>query len=501
VKYLLKNGIIVTPTTEFLGSVLVKGSKISKIFKEGENLPSVSEKELINCDGSYILPGIIDPHVHLRDFQQSHKETIDSATKAAITNGVTTVIAMPNTIPSLDSIENIKKYIHKIKETANCNVGLYSLLPKDGVRNYFRELGKLGIFGIKIYPGDSPNLLNWELLRDLWDKLKGNYNEYIGNLSEFVHKLDVHLDHYYTKSQLKEFAAKWAPILQEIAQNRFHVLFHADVPLDPKTRHIRFKTFEGIHNSDLVAHSANHSKLQELFHIYFIFEILRLTDLEHVPSITFCHVSSMEAINLIRMLKQKFSLNRIFIEITPHHTYLHQKIQLQTQSHGKVLPPLRTEEDNRFIQHLLTSENLDSFFYGSDHAPHSLEEKTLEFFESPPGFPSLDIYTKFILTQYINNKWDLRNFVFYSSYNPARIYQIKNKGWIHPGYDADLLIFRKNLSGVLKSERFLSASPVCPYPLENFTVKIENVFLLGIKISKNMIGKYISRSYKWTGPK
>lgn len=496
-RHLLKNGIIVTPTSQKKGSILIKGSKIAKIFETGEEVPSVSPEEVVDCTECFILPGIIDPHVHLRDFEQSYKETIGSGTKAAITNGITTVLGMPNTTPPLDSIENVKSYKAKIKESAHCNVGLYSRLPKQYAEGYLHEMKKLGIFGIKVYPGDSPKILNWELLLDLWDKLKEQFNEYIQDLDEFIHKLDVHLDHHYSKSQLRSYTEKWIPILAELEKQKLHVLFHADVPLDSKTREIRYKTFEGIHKSKLKAHSVNHSKLQELLHIYFIFQILRLTGLEKFPPITFCHVSSIEAVQLIQKLQIETSNKKIYIEITPHHTYLHYNMDLPILSHGKVLPPLRTKEDNIELQKFMNIKRIDEIFYGTDHAPHSLEEKNQDFFKTPPGFPSLDVYSIFTLTKFFENNWDLKNFAYYASYNPARIYQIKKKGWIHHGYDADLLIIRKVSPYDLSVDKFQSASKISPYPLKNLTVKIKQVFIEGKNVRTERMGKFISRAYKW----
>ena len=91
-RHLLKNGTIVTPKSQKMGSILIKGSKIAKILEHGEDLPPVSPEEIVDCTECFILPGIIDPHVHLRDFKQSYKETIASGTRAAITNGITTVL-------------------------------------------------------------------------------------------------------------------------------------------------------------------------------------------------------------------------------------------------------------------------------------------------------------------------------------------------------------------------------------------------------------------------
>jgi len=495
VRYLLKNGNIITPDQIFLGSILIKNSKISKIYDKADNLPLVREEETIDCTDCFIIPGIIDPHVHLRDFDQHHKESIDTCTKAAIENGVTMVIGMPNTIPRLNSINSIKDYINKIKETAVCDVGLYAVLPETDLSDYLRNLQKIGVFGIKIYPGDSPNLLNWNPLLQMWEDLKEEMNEYLGNLDEFIEKLDEYIRLNYPSSQFRENIAGWVDVIGMISKYHLHLLFHADIPLESKIREIRFKTFEGIHQSPLVSHSANHSKLQELLHIYFVFCLLRNCESKFIPSITFCHVSSIEAIHFIEKLNAKLLSCPIYFEITPHHTYLHQNIELDIPSYGKVLPPLRLQVDNREIQQFLNSSNHCQVFYGSDHAPHSLEEKKLDFDHAPPGFPNLDIYPKFILSRFLENGRDLRKFVLYSSYNPSQIYQIKNKGVINAGYDADLVVFREMQPYTISIESFHSKSRICPYPLEKITVQIEHVFLKGKKVPQTK-GKYIARTYK-----
>jgi dihydroorotase len=145
----------------------------------------------------------------------------------------------------------------------------------------------------------------------------------------------------------------------------------------------------------------------------------------------------------------------------------------------------------------MNTNRVENIFYGTDHAPHSLEEKNQDFFNSPPGFPSLDVYSIFTLTKFFENNWDLKNFAYYASYNPARIYQIKKKGWIYPGYDADLLVIRKVSPYVLSVDKFQSESKVGPYPLQNLNVKIEQVFIEGKNARTNKKGKFISRAYKW----
>ncbi|MBN2154754.1 MAG: dihydroorotase family protein [Candidatus Lokiarchaeota archaeon] len=497
-RYLLEKGWIVTPFSTQIGTILIKGSKISHIFTEDEQLPAIDEKQRINCRGKYILPGIIDPHVHLRDLNQIHKETIESGTQAAISNGITSIIAMPNTSPPLNCIETIKKYTRKIRQTAHCNVGIYAKLPSvsQNLREYCRHLKKLGVFGIKIYPGDNPEIINWEPLVRIWEDNKEEFNEYIDDQDRLLVKIQNYVDNLYSETQFAQQIHGWEELFMETAKSHLHLLFHADVPLDSQVREIRFKTFDAIHKSSLVAHSTNYNKLQELLHIFFIFKILNSNQSFLCPPITFCHVSSMQAIQLIEKLRKDLPHIKITIEITPHHTYLSQKIELPYSSHGKVLPPLRLEEDNLYIQHLLHSHNLSQFYYGSDHAPHSEKEKAKNFLLTPSGFPSLDVYSKYILSKYFENEWDLRHFTFYSSYNPARIYHIKKRGLIYPGYFADLIIFEKVPVYSLNKEDFKSTSPICPYPLNNIQVLISDVFLNGKNLLESK-GTFIARSYNW----
>jgi dihydroorotase len=132
-------------------------------------------------------------------------------------------------------------------------------------------------------------------------------------------------------------------------------------------------------------------------------------------------------------------------------------------------------------------------FIGTDHAPHSLEEKMKPFLEAPSGFGALDFYVPYFLTQIFNGFLNLPDFVKYSSFQVAKSFNLTSKGRLEKQFDADIVIFKKVRPYNLKVDNFLSKSRVCPYDLNTLQARIMQVFLDGKLVVNNdpvLIEKY-----------
>ncbi len=158
-------------------------------------------------------------------------------------------------------------------------------------------------------------------------------------------------------------------------------------------------------------------------------------------------------------------------------------IKLKNLSIAKVLQPLRGINDNILLQKYVTQGRLS--YLGTDHAPHSLEEKTKSFLDAMSGFGSLDFYVPYFSTKIIEGFLSLTEFVKYASYNVAQSYNIKNKGKLDKGYDADILIIKKAEPYSINTTNFLSKSKISPYDLKDLKVKIMQVFLGGKLVVNN----------------
>ncbi|MBD3351423.1 MAG: amidohydrolase family protein [Candidatus Lokiarchaeota archaeon] len=492
-KILLSNGSIVLPDKIFRGELLIEDSKIGYLGQKiEENTIFENLDAEIDCESKYIFPGIIDPHVHLRDMKQKYKETVETGTKAAINNGVTSVFTMSNTVPRLSTPEFIRNYQKKIEKNIYCNVGIYGNISTGFNFNLMQDLKQLGIYGIKIYPGDTSSLflLDWSPMLDIYRILKGNFPD--NNVDPKLVK--IQFDEYFSvminKKNFEEKTSNWRKLFKRAAELNIPILLHTDVPILKIDREKEFNERVECGENLLNAHSQIYSKYQELVHILFTFEILKNIKNENVaesnkekelnviPSMRFCHVSCPESVELIKLLSNELNNQEFEIEVSPHHLFLnYSDVNPEKKTHAKVLPPLRSREDMMHIQKLFLSGAFS--FIGTDHAPHTTAEKNDTFFAAPAGFPSLDIYVPFFLTKIIDGFSSFQDFVKYASLYPAKHLKMKRKGILEENYDADLFVLKEVPPYQIEPKSFYSKSKLSPYNLDNIKVVVEQVFLDG----------------------
>jgi len=171
-KLLIKGGRVIDSETkrDEIADVLVEGDKITQIG----SIEPTSDMEVIDAEGMIVMPGVIDLHVHLRDFEQDYKETIESGTKAAINGGVTSVFAMPNTKPPLDNVESINKYQSLISETAACHTYIVGAITGGLKGEELADIGSYTSLGIKFITDDGFDVNDEELLEKAYLKAKEN---------------------------------------------------------------------------------------------------------------------------------------------------------------------------------------------------------------------------------------------------------------------------------------------------------------------------------------
>jgi len=359
--------------------VAIKDGKIAKISKLTAQEKSQSA-QLIDCQGLTILPGIIDDQVHFRDPGLTHKEDFSSGSRAAALGGITTFLDMPNTSPSTSTIALAQEKLAIAAEKSFVNYGIYIGATKDNIEE-LKACEKIpGIVGIKIFFGSSTGNL---LLNDI-DAIRRIFQEC--HLPIAIHSED-----------------------ETVLQNNIKIKEMAKSALE----HPRWRDVESALSSTL--------KLVNLAR-------------ECQRRIHILHITTSEEIELLARHKDLIS-----VEVTPQHLCLsspecYEKLGTLAQMN----PPIREKHHQMALWQGIKNGVVDVL--GSDHAPHTLEEKNKGYPNSPSGMPGVQTMLPIMLNFVSQNKLSLFSMVRLLSENPARIFGLHGKGELYVGADADLTI-------------------------------------------------------------
>lgn len=392
--FVLRNAKIVKAESIVEADLGVSDGQISKIGRIAED----GEQEK-NCNGLFVLPGLIDMHVHFRDPGFTHKEDFHTGSCAAASGGVTTVIDMPNTDPPTLTLEALEQKREIAREKSIVNFGFYMGLSG----NNLDEIKKAeNIAGVKIFMGSTTSGL---LMQD--EKII----EQLFLLGKFVM---VH--------------AEDEAIIQE----------HAKIYKDSQD--------PGVHSLIRPA-SAAYEASKKILHLAKKYD----------ARVHITHVSTKEEVDELR----KFAGPKITADCTPHHLYLTQSSYAELGNFVKVNPPLRTQKDSRALLKALREGVIQAV--ASDHAPHTKEEKQKPYQDAPSGVPGLSTMLPLLLDSVNHGELSLEAVAQFTSANPARILGIKNKGEIRKGFDADLVVVDMNKEQTVGVNGYFSKCGWSPY--------------------------------------
>jgi len=380
--------------------------RILKIAKE-TNLPSASTK--MNLKGHITLPGLIDPHVHLRNQQLAYKEDFFSGTAAAAAGGVTLTIDMPNNKPvTMDSI-SLRERMKLAERRAVVNVAFYSAFPQklEEVPSIVKE----GAVAFKLY------------------------------MSEKIGGLDVDDD----KLLLQAF--------NKVAKMGVPVAVHAE---DRKIlENMRRKMVEA-GRKDVEAYAEARPPEAEARAISRITQLAKKSGVQ----VHFCHVSS--AIGLNAFLTAKKAGLPVTCEVTPHHLLLSSGHLKRYRTLALTNPPLRTRKDVTALWSALKQGFVDAL--ASDHAPHTIEEKEVEsVWDAKPGIPGLETTLPLLLTQMNEGRLTMADLVRLTSEKPAEIFNLRNRGDLEEGNWADIVVVDINRKYKIDSSKFYSKAKYSPF--------------------------------------
>ncbi len=393
-----RNGTVVNQDGAALRDVGVTAGKVAAIG----DLSQSSAGEVVDCTGLHILPGVIDSQVHFREPGPTHKEDLESGSRAAVMGGVTAVFEMPNTDPLTISEAALTDKVKRATARMHCDFAFWVGGTHDNAKDV-AELERLpGAAGIKVFMGSS------------------------------------------TGSLLVEDDDGVSSILKN---TRRRAAFHSED--EYRLRDRKGERIEGDPRS--------HPVWRDVTAALMCTERLVTIARRHNAKIHVLHISTAEEIDYLEQHKDVATC-----EATPHHlTLVAPDCYERLGTLAQMNPPVRDDHARRGIWRGIVDGVVDVL--GSDHAPHTLEEKAKTYPASPSGMTGVQTLVPTMLDHVNAGKLTLERFVDLTSHGPSRIFAIAGKGRIAAGYDADFTIVDMKRKVTITNDWIASKSRWTPY--------------------------------------
>ena len=358
--------------------------------------------ESIDIEGNYVLPGFIDPHIHFRDPGLIQKEDFKTGSMAAANGGFATVIDMPNTLPKTNTYRALEE---KIKIAKSKSVVNFELQVGHSDLDEMKKMMKLNPISVKVF-------------MDL---------ESDESLEKIFHDLSI---------------------LKETTSYNGLVATHCEKKSIVESETERLK--QNGENPAIDYTYARPTKSEDES-VKQAIELARANDLRlHI-----CHLSSSKSLSIAKSASKSIPISW---EFTPHHLLLDNSAYNIYGTFIKTNPPLRPEADSVRIR------NLDEkSIIGTDHAPHTLEDKTKGTWASSPGIPNLETVVPLLLTEVNNGNLDFKLIPKIFSENAAKVYGLNSKGKIEIGYDADFTVIDLKREGKFDISEFKTKAEYSPF--------------------------------------
>jgi dihydroorotase len=371
---ILRGGTVADHTGESARDIGISGGKIM----ETGDLSSASAGETISAAGLHILPGVIDTQVHFREPGATHKEDLETGSRAAVLGGVTAVFEMPNTDPATTSAAALADKMARAKGRMHCDFAFWVGGTADNWRD-ISELERLpGAAGIKVFMGSSTGSL-----------LVADDAGIAAILGQTKRRVAFHSEDEFRLNERKDLR----------------------VPNDPSSHPVWRDETVALRSTERLLRIAREKRA--LIHVL--------------------HVSCCEEMDLLAAHKDIAS-----VEVTPHHLTLDAQDYARLGTKMQMNPPVRDARHRECLWFAVAQGVADIF--GSDHAPHTVEEKAKPYPQSPSGMTGVQTLVPVMLDHVNKGRLSLMCFADMTSAGPARLFGIAGKGRIAAGYDADFTI-------------------------------------------------------------
>lgn len=423
---IIRHATLVNEGKVFEANLVIENGLIAEICPKDETLHNSSFDLEIDATGQFLLPGVIDDHVHFREPGLTHKADIESESKAAVAGGVTSYLDMPNTVPQTTNLESLEEKFTLASEKSYANYSFFFGATNDNT-HLLSLLDQKRICGIKLFMGSSTG----NMLVDQDEALIKIFNE--SPMLIMAHCEDQTIINQNT-AHIKEVEKSEDP----------NVKFHPLIRNEEACYRSTAKAIQLARKANARLHIAHVSTARELK----LFENIPLN-------------------------KEK----RITAEACIAHLYFSDNDYSTLGSLIKCNPAIKTEEDRKALQKALFENRID--LIGTDHAPHLLSEKEGGCLKAVSGMPMIQFSLVTMLELVDQEVLTLPLLVEKMCHAPARLFEIKKRGYLRVGYHADLVLVRPHTPWTVDKQYILSKCAWSPLEGHQFNWKVEKTFVNG----------------------
>ena len=432
---LLKNGQVYYKDKLQNLDIFIENNKIINVDKDISN----KAKEIKDCNGLTIFPGFIDTHVHFREPGHQEKENLESGSRAAVLGGITGVFEMPNTSPITDNLEALNDKLSRAKNTMHCNYAFYFGATNENSNklNILKNLD--GCCGVKMFVGSSTGNL---LVKDDF------YIEQVIKSSSRI--VSIHSED------------------EDMLVSRKNSIEEGNVKSHYNWRSVQC----ALSSTKKLINFAN--KYKKKIHIL--------------------HITTKDEVDYLRHNKSEF----VTFETTPQHLTLYAPdIYDQIGTLAQINPPIRNMEHQKGLWSGI-DDNVISII-GSDHSPHTIEQKKIPYPKSPSGMPGTQTIGLLMVDYYLKGKITINKLVDLLCINPCRLFGIKNRGEIKIGNFADLTIYKLNSKFTIKNQWIESKCGWTPFDGMNINVSPYGTIINGNEVvwNQKLINKVCGKPFSF----
>lgn len=447
-KKLIKNVRIINEGRSYQGAVLINGEMIEAVY-EGE-VPSeiiAETNDIVDGQGKWLLPGCIDDQVHFREPGLTYKADIYSESRAAVAGGVTSFMDMPNTKPQTTTIENLEWKFNRAAETSAANYSFFFGGTNDNMEE-IRRLDRSRVPGLKLFLGSSTG----NMLVDKKDALERIFSESDLLIAVHAEKEEI------IKRNIAYYTQKYGEDLD--------ISFHSKIRSEE-------------------ACYASSSEAVEL--------ATRLGTRLHI-----LHLSTAKETTL---LDNKLPLKdkKITGEVCVHHLWFHDGDYALFGNRIKWNPSIKTLADRTALREAVNNDKID--IIATDHAPHLLSEKEGSCLKAASGGPLVQHSLIVMLELAMEGRFTYEKVVDKMAHKPAELFHIDRRGYIRPGYYADLVLIDPNKTWTVSKENILTKCGWSPFDGYTFHHAVDTTWVNGEivwqdgQIRDNVHGKELKYLY------